>query len=305
MSDFQFYVLGSLIVVTLISLILSIRYKSQFHQMQGMVISMFLGMNIGLTAGVLMGNVYQGNLFYSTIISMAIGILAGSLCGLVFGILSWLEGLMAGLMGGMMGAMLGEMITTNQSLVIIKILLTLSISSIFLFFILKQPVSKDSGKRTWFLKPLITFILVVSYLIGGEYLQSESGDLIIMDSPSNHNQHGIKFNESKSPIINIETSDMTYFPSSLDVEKGKPVTLVFSNKDQINHDIEINSKSFEIINKTTNHQHDNSTSSLHLHAKPNSNETLTLIPMKEGTYEFYCTIPGHKESGMVGKMNVL
>jgi uncharacterized cupredoxin-like copper-binding protein len=305
MSDFQFYVLGSLICVTLIAFILSVKYRSLFHQMQGMIISMFLGMNIGLTAGVLMGNVHQGNLFYSTLLSMAIGMLAGSLCGLAFGVLSWLEGLMAGLMGGMMGAMLGEMITANQSLIITKILLTLSISSIFLFAIFKQPTSKSNGKKIWFLKPIITFILVASYLIGGQYLQSESGDLITMDSPSNHNQHGSKINKGKSPIIDIEASDMTYFPSSLDVEKGKPVTLVFRNKDQIIHDIEVNSKSFEIVNNTTDHQHDNPTSSLHLHAKPNSNETLTFIPMEEGTYEFYCTVPGHKESGMVGKLVVL
>jgi uncharacterized cupredoxin-like copper-binding protein len=44
---------------------------------------------------------------------------------------------------------------------------------------------------------------------------------------------------------------------------------------------------------------------LHVAAEPGATGHMTFTPTKSGTYEFYCTVPGHKDAGMVGTMTVL
>lgn len=131
------------------------------------MISMYFTMNLSLTVGVLFGFTYQGNLYLSTMLSIFVGIFVGLLCGSNFGILSVLDGVMAGIMGGMMGAMLGEMIKGDESIVLIRILLLLSIFTIFLFFIIPRKKNSDPVRKLWLLKPILLASLIVIYFIGG------------------------------------------------------------------------------------------------------------------------------------------
>ena len=39
-------------------------------------------------------------------------------------------------------------------------------------------------------------------------------------------------------------------------------------------------------------------------AGPAGQGKLTFTPSKAGTYEFFCTVAGHKEAGMVGTLTV-
>lgn len=164
MSDFHLYVLVLVVLTTLISLILALcNRKKHLTNMTGMIMSMFLGMNVGLTSGVTFAVVYHGDLFLSTILGMVLGILAGSLFGICFGILASLEGFMSGLMGGMMGAMLGEMITIEQSNVLIKIFLFLTIGTILLLIILSTSNKDTIKNKGWYL-PISTTFLICSVL---------------------------------------------------------------------------------------------------------------------------------------------
>ncbi len=43
---------------------------------------------------------------------------------------------------------------------------------------------------------------------------------------------------------------------------------------------------------------------LHVVAAAESRGTLTFTPTKPGQYEFYCTVAGHKEAGIVGVLTV-
>lgn len=40
------------------------------------------------------------------------------------------------------------------------------------------------------------------------------------------------------------------------------------------------------------------------HAEPGTTATVLFTPTEAGVFEFACTIPGHKEAGMVGKLVV-
>jgi uncharacterized cupredoxin-like copper-binding protein len=317
MSSFDYFVLATLSLVTLICVFKAIQLRTHLSKMASMMVSMAIGMNVGLTAGLLFGSFYQGNLYFSTIISILVGILAGSACGLVFGVLPSLEGFLAGLMGGMMGAMLGEMITADQADKIKNIFLTLSVCSLLLFPILHETHEKESKRKNslWMVKPLFTFLVIVFYLILGNQLDKEavqSKSIPSKDGQHDHssqedNDHSKHENSDLSKestfqeiSINVHPSNFSYDPKKIILEKGKEVRLTLMNHDSNDHDIEI--KNFPVSIGTDEHHvdHSNNEADFHLHASPNKQSEMIFTPLKNGTFEFYCTIPGHKDSGMSG-----
>lgn len=44
---------------------------------------------------------------------------------------------------------------------------------------------------------------------------------------------------------------------------------------------------------------------LHFSAPAGETRSITFTPTEAGTYEFVCTVPGHKEAGMTGTLIVL
>ena len=302
LSDFHLYVLVLTVGITLITIALVIRKKSHFTHMSGMIVSMFLGMNVGLTAGITFGSVYQGDLFLSTILGMVFGILAGSLCGACFGLLSSLEGIMSGLMGGMMGAMLGEMIATEQANVFIKIFLLFSFCTIFLTIILSTSKRATIKNNEWLLKPILTSLMIGFVLFSGNSLSLEKAESKSMEEQE-QDIHKVPHKLSESKKVVIETSDLNYSPQNVVVEKNMPITIELKNSDQMAHDIEIKNVSFNMLTQST-HQHGGKENVIHLHAEPHNTSVMTFSINEVGTYEFYCTIPGHKENGMVGKLVV-
>lgn len=300
MGYYHFFVLGSLGLLTFIVVIWAVKFKKIIGIMRGMIISMFYGMNVGLTAGVLLGVTYQGDLFLSTILSMAIGVVAGSLCGLCFGMLSLIEGFMAGLMGGMMGAMVGEMIHVDQSISLIQIFLLLSVGTLFVIPILITPKGSRVNSKKWILKPLTLGAFTILIVIAGNSVAERfEGQKEVLGMPTESPL-------SNSQTIVLETVDMEYSKNRIVVEKDKAITLTLKNLDNIEHDIEIRTSSFNIISQSKHkkHNHGESKERIHLHATPKSTETVSFTITESGVYEFYCTIPGHKELGMVGKFIV-
>ena len=49
---------------------------------------------------------------------------------------------------------------------------------------------------------------------------------------------------------------------------------------------------------------DKAAAALKVVAKPGQTVTLDFTPTAKGTYEYVCTIPGHKEAGMKGTITV-
>ncbi|RSD29447.1 hypothetical protein [Mesobacillus subterraneus] len=166
---YNLFVFFSLGVLLLLSAIFAVWYKKQLAGMAGMMISMYIGMNIGLTSGILLGTVFQGSLFLSTLLAMLIAVLSGTLIGFMFSTSAAIEGMMAGMMGGMMGAMLGEMIPPHQTLILVNIFLTISLSGLFLFNILSRKESSVKSKSD-FVKPGLLLAILTIYLIAGSQL---------------------------------------------------------------------------------------------------------------------------------------
>ncbi|WP_201715557.1 hypothetical protein [Rossellomorea arthrocnemi] len=58
-------------------------FKERLLSMSYMMISMYTGMCIGLTLGVMFGALYQGDLFYTTLLSIGIGGTVGLMIGVI------------------------------------------------------------------------------------------------------------------------------------------------------------------------------------------------------------------------------
>jgi uncharacterized cupredoxin-like copper-binding protein len=85
-------------------------------------------------------------------------------------------------------------------------------------------------------------------------------------------------------VVELATGDMKFAPKSLTVPANTDVTLRITNKGKLPHDVTIMGTSYAT-------------------AKIASGETVELtLNLAPGAYTFICTVPGHKQAGMVGSI---
>lgn len=307
---------ASLIILTvnviffyLLTFIYISKHKREVPSMVGMMTAMTLGMLIGLLGGTIVGVHFAGNLFLSTVIGGGIGFLAGALIGLPLNLLTTLEGMLSGLMGGMMGAMLGAMVSSAYVDALIKILFLMEFlfNLIILYLLISEGTEKkESLGKKWFKNPLLMSITMGSffYFFNMAGPISFSSNLSEQASHENHNaQSKTKQSDAPKSTIEINAADFTYSPPDIKVEKAQTVTIHFKNSGEVEHDLQLDGLNAEIL-ETKGH-HSGEEKGIHIHAKPSEQSSITFKPLETGTFEFYCTLPGHKESGMVGSLDVL
>ena len=91
--------------------------------------------------------------------------------------------------------------------------------------------------------------------------------------------------------VNISTpsgTELAYDQKSASAKAGS-VTIDFTNNESIPHDVAVESSSGDTVGQTD------------LVASGTANTTVDLQP---GTYQFFCTVPGHREAGMQGTLTV-
>ncbi|MFC7319271.1 plastocyanin/azurin family copper-binding protein [Halobacillus campisalis] len=256
-------------------------------QMTSMVIAMALSMSFGLFTGYIAGVLFSGDLFFSTSLGMIVGITIGFLSGLPAGLLTVIEGVFSGMMGGMMGAMLGEMINSSDQELLLKILFFICFSTILLLLGLIQ--AQTNRKRN-FTNPLLTIVLYGVVFIS---INSLSPFFPSHTVPSPVNKE-----------IVVEAGDFSFTPSDVTIGVGEKVDLSLVNRGKHEHDL-------EIINLSTSdmtageHSHDSSNQNVHLHTKVGKRQTVSFVAAEPGTYQFICTLSGHKEAGMFGTFKVM
>ncbi len=93
--------------------------------------------------------------------------------------------------------------------------------------------------------------------------------------------------------VKVTATELKFNPPTIQAKVGQPVKIVLENKGAIEHDI-----AFPTVKA------DKPGASLKALAKAGQTATLEFTPTAKGTYEYICTIPGHKEAGMKGKITV-
>jgi uncharacterized cupredoxin-like copper-binding protein len=93
--------------------------------------------------------------------------------------------------------------------------------------------------------------------------------------------------------VKVVATDLKFGAPTIQAKVGQPIKVVLENKGVIEHDI-----AFPTIKA------DKPGSSLKVVAKPGQTATLEFTPTAKGSYEYICTIPGHKDAGMKGTIHV-
>lgn len=109
--------------------------------------------------------------------------------------------------------------------------------------------------------------------------------------------------------VKIEIANMAFSTKQITLKTGVPVKLVLVNKDRVVHDLSVDTIPItlgtEAAENDHNHDHEGGKQpDLHVSAKPGQEGAVVFTPTADGTYTFYCTVPGHMEHGMKGSLVV-
>jgi len=87
--------------------------------------------------------------------------------------------------------------------------------------------------------------------------------------------------------ITVTANEFAFEPSAIRARAGQHVTVVFRNEGALSHNLTI--PSLDVHTATV---------------QTGSSDRITFTAPESGTYRFWCTVPGHKEAGMVGHVDV-
>jgi uncharacterized cupredoxin-like copper-binding protein len=105
--------------------------------------------------------------------------------------------------------------------------------------------------------------------------------------------------------LGTATNELTFVPKHLEFVAGKRYTLTLSNPSALKH--YFTAKDFADAIWTQNVKAGNVEvkGAIHdLELKPGAQAIWTFIPIKSGSYELHCSVPGHAAAGMVGKLTI-
>ena len=110
-------------------------------------------------------------------------------------------------------------------------------------------------------------------------------------------------------IVNVvEGSRLEFLPSRVEVPMGRRVRLTLDNGGINEHDLIVAGIPAEVEGQGDVHgglsgtQHGDSP--VAIHTLPGTVVSVVFTPTVPGTYQLICTMPGHKDAGMVGEMVV-
>jgi uncharacterized cupredoxin-like copper-binding protein len=113
-------------------------------------------------------------------------------------------------------------------------------------------------------------------------------------------------------LITLTAADIEYGTEQIEVTAGVPVVLTLENEGALDHDFSIVDipLSGEVSGMEDEEMDDHEMTmdeeelDLHLSAHAGESATITFTPSEPGEYRYFCTVPGHEESGMVGTLVV-
>ena len=89
-----------------------------------------------------------------------------------------------------------------------------------------------------------------------------------------------------APVVPVSLVDFTFRPRDIRVRTEQPFNLQVTNQGGIPHDLTIPALGVQVV------------------VRPGQQVITGLQAPVPGTYDFYCSVPGHREAGMIGRLIV-
>lgn len=144
--------------------------------------------------------------------------------------------------------------------------------------------------------------------------------------------------------LDVVATDFTYTPDTIYVPIGEEITITFSNDGQVEHDFVVTEisiadagehmeESGDHMDETTTDEHmedgedehmdehaeegehmeetgmdehaEHGEYAIHALTQPGESTTIKFTALEAGEYEIFCTVQGHKDAGMIGKLVVV
>jgi uncharacterized cupredoxin-like copper-binding protein len=113
---------------------------------------------------------------------------------------------------------------------------------------------------------------------------------------------------ARAVLIAMREGDgkMLFSPDKIVVRKGEQIRFILINEGLLDHEFllattEENLKHAELMKRFPDMEHDDPNG---MRLKPKGTSEILWRFTKAGEFEFACLIPGHREAGMLGKVNV-
>ena len=84
----------------------------------------------------------------------------------------------------------------------------------------------------------------------------------------------------------VTAENIKFAETSLTIKNGEVLGLFVTNRDGIGHAFDVDSLG------------------IHVQLPANSTTAVAIKPAGSGLLQFYCSVPGHREAGMVGTISV-
>lgn len=106
--------------------------------------------------------------------------------------------------------------------------------------------------------------------------------------------------------VTVRIVDALFDPDEITISSGQLIELTLENKDGQEHDFQVDGLEVEVMSGgASSEEHGGGDgNTLALHTPADNTGSIVFMAMDPGTYEFYCTIAGHKDAGMVGTLTV-
>jgi uncharacterized cupredoxin-like copper-binding protein len=111
--------------------------------------------------------------------------------------------------------------------------------------------------------------------------------------------------------VDVVGTEMRFAPAVITTKIGQPVTVAFKNEGAVEHDwavlqMPVKNVHADVDDDGTHGHHaaDGSDPTVHVAAMPGNVTEVTFVPEREGRYTIVCTVPGHKDAGMMGMLTV-
>jgi len=109
---------------------------------------------------------------------------------------------------------------------------------------------------------------------------------------------------SGNGAVTVAASEWHFEPSSIRVERGRRITILFQNDGRILHNLKLEGVEGDLIESTSSGPQEADEGELFVGAGSGEGGTLVFRPLDAGTFTYYCTLEGHRAFGMEGTLEV-